>query len=483
MLQHSNIQKQTQHQTLKILPQQIQFLNLLHLNVLELEHYIQKELDENPFLEANADAELSAPATEQDPVSDDQFSDDEDHFDNPLEFRGLDDEIPDYNTKIENGYESEEPYQSPAVQLSDIREELKTQCNFLPLDERLRSLCAYIIDSLDDSGFLSTSLDTLADDISFSKNIFYTEDEMEEALRIVQRLDPPGIGARNLKECLLLQLQRHQLQGFRVDLPIDLVNDHMEALAAHEYEVIKRKLKVDDEDLRYAIEYIRDLNPRPLRGYADTAAGRGGVILPEYVVEIDGADIFVSLANGRAETLQLSEGVNTLTKNVHDKKTEQFIRKKMDDAHWIIEALRQRDDTMLRVIRILAILQRDFFLTGDLKTLKPMILRDVAAYVDLDISTVSRVTSTKYVQTPFGIIHLKTLFTHNFTAQDGSEINNQDVQDCLHEIIAAEHKSNPLNDTEICQLLSERGYPVARRTVAKYRELLNIPVAALRRGV
>ncbi|MDP1813348.1 MAG: RNA polymerase sigma-54 factor, partial [Leadbetterella sp.] len=184
-----------------------------------------------------------------------------------------------------------------------------------------------------------------------------------------------------------------------------------------------------------------------------------------------------------AETLKIAEGTQEMLKSTRDKKAAQFILKKMEDANWIIEALRQRDDTMLRVMRVIAVMQRDFLLSGDLKLLKPMILRDVAAYVDLDVSTVSRVTSAKYVQSPFGIFNLKELFTHTFTAQDGRELNNQDIQDCLVEIVAKESKSKPLNDTELCHLLAEKGYPVARRTVAKYREQLQIPIAALRRNV
>jgi len=479
-MQHqSNVQKQAQTQTLKILPQQIQFLNLLHLNVLELENYLQTALDENPFLELRPDAEFSDSVEEQELSGETSSGED----DNPLDFRGLDDEIPDYNTKTERGYESEDQYQAPAVQMTDIRAELKLQCSFLTIDERLRTLCTYIIDSLDDAGFLPTCLDTLADDISFSQSSYFKDGELQEALRVVQQLDPPGIGARNLKECLLLQLQRHQAQGFRVELPLRLINDHMEALAAHDYVSIKKALKIDDEDLSYAIEYITDLNPRPLRGLADAVPLNSDIIMPEYVVEIDGNDIFCTLANGRAETLKITEGLDEMLKDTHDKKAAQFIHKKMEDASWLIEALRQRDDTMLRTMRVIAVLQRDFFLSGDVKMLKPMVLRDVAAYVDMDISTVSRVTSAKYAQTPFGNINLKDIFTHTFTAMDGRELNNQDIQDCLMDIIAVEAKSFPLNDTEICKLLAEKGYPVARRTVAKYRDLLHIPIATLRRQV
>lgn len=482
MQYQSNVQKQTQTQTLKILPQQIQFLNLLHLNTLELESHIQKELEENPFLERNEEGEIlpAAPGVENPAEA---AEGEEDGFDNLLELRGLDDEIPDYNTKIENGYDTEDSYQAPVVQLANIREDLKTQCDFLPISERLRTLCAYIIDSLDDSGFLGTDLDTLADDISFSKNMFFSAEEMEEALQIVQKLDPPGLGARNLQECILIQLERHQAQGFRVDLPLQLARDFMESLAAHDYDTIKKVLHVEDEDLRYAIEYIRKLNPRPLYGFADDSQMNTETIIPEYVVEIDGNDLTVTLANGRAETLRISEGMDDMLKNTRDKKAKQFIRKKMEDATWIIEALRQRDDTMLRVMRVLAVMQRDFFLSGDHKKLKPMILRDVADYVGLDISTVSRVTSSKFIQTPFGIFNLKDVFTHTFSAKDGREINNQDVQDCLREIIAVEDKSQPLSDSELCKKLADRGFPVARRTVTKYRELLQIPISTLRRNV
>ncbi len=480
-MQHqSNTQQQTQAQTLKILPQQIQFLNLLHLNVLELESYLQKELDENPFLELNAE---TGPIDLPDDQEFAPSNADEDSAEKPLDFRGLDDEIPDYNSKIERGYEAEDQYQAPAVQQTDVREELKSQCGFLPIDDRMRSLCTYIVDSLDDAGFLTTDLDTLADDISFSKSSFFSTEEMQAALQQVQQLDPPGIGARNLQECLLLQLKRHQAQGFRVELPIRLVSDYMEALAAHDYDAIKTELGIDDEDLGYALEYITSLNPQPLRGLSDGAALNTDAIIPEYVVEVDGDDIFVTLANGRAETLKIADDAVAMLKSTQDKKAVQFIQKKIHDANWLIEALRQRDDTMLRVMRVIAVLQRDFFLSGDPKLLKPMVLRDVAAYVDMDISTVSRATSAKYAQTPFGNINLKDLFVHTFTAKDGRELNNQDIQDCLVEIIAAEDKSAPLNDTEICTLLAAKGYPVARRTVAKYRELLQIPIAALRRQV
>lgn len=482
MQYQSHVQKQAQTQTLKILPQQIQFLNLLHLNTLELESHIQKELEENPFLERNEENDLLPALGSGDDINETAENED-DGYDNLLEMRGLDDEMPDYNSKTEHGYEAEEPYQAPVVQLSDIREELKTQCSFLPVSERIHTLCDYIIDSLDDSGFLSTDLDTLADDISFSKNVFYNESEMQEALSLIQQLDPPGLGARNLQECLILQLERHKAQGFRVDLPLQLAREYMDALAAHDYDSIKKNLHVDDEDLRYAIEYIRSLNPRPLYGFADESQVNTDVIMPEYVVEIDGNDLVVTLANGRAETLKISEGMDDMLQNTHDKKARQFIRKKMEDAAWIIEALRQRDDTMLRVMRVLAVMQRDFFLSGDVKKLKPMILRDVADYVGLDISTISRVTSAKYVQTPFGVFNLKDLFTHTFSASDGREISNQDVQDCLREIVEAENKAQPLSDSELCKALAERGYPIARRTVTKYRELLQIPVATLRRGV
>jgi RNA polymerase sigma-54 factor len=478
MQRQSNVQQHAQVQTLKILPQQIQFLNLLHLNVPELENYLQKEIDENPFLEPTPDQELSeAFHSPEAPQNDD------DAEDNPFEFRGLEDEIPDYNSKTERGYESEDLYQAPAVQLTNERDELRSQCSFLPIDERMRSLCTYIVDSLDDAGFLPTDLDTLADDISFSKNSFFSAEELLAALQQVQQLDPPGIGARNLQECLLLQLKRHQAQGLRVDLPLRLVSGYMEALAAHDYAAIKTELGIDDEDLGYALEYITSLNPQPLRGHSDEGTLSADTIIPEYVVEVDGDEIFVTLTNGRAETLKIADDAMAMLKSTQDKKAVQFIQKKIQDANWLIEALRQRDDTMLRVMRVIAVLQRDYFLSGDPKVLKPMVLRDVAAYVGMDISTVSRVTSSKYAQTPFGNINLKDLFVHTFTSMDGRELNNQDIQDSLLDIIAAESKSAPLNDTEICTMLAERGYPVARRTVAKYRDLLRIPIAALRRQV
>lgn len=483
MQYQSNVQKQTQTQTLKILPQQIQFLNLLNLNVLDLDAYVQQSLEENPFLERIE--VLEAPDQDMTPFPDeDGYEAEIPDFDKTAYLnRGLDDEMADYTHQTENGYQSDEPLQLQHAEPTDFRAEMKSQCDLLGIADELRPLCHYLIDSLDDAGYLSAALDVLADDMSFASNRFISDQAMEAALQVVQQMEPAGIGARNLQECLRLQLHRHRAQGFKVDLPLLLVSSFMDELAAHQYEKIMAQLDIDEDALDYALEYIKTLNPRPLYGFSDDTGLAPDTILPEYLVEVDHEDIQVSLVNGSSEILRINEDSELLTVAAHDKKAEIFVRKKMEDARWVVEALRQRDDTMLRTIRVVAILQREFFLTGDAKKLKPMILKDVAAYTGLDISTISRVTSKKYMQTPFGIISLKDLFRHQFTTQEGQEINTEDVLDELNSIIEKEDKKNPLNDTEICQLLSQKGFAIARRTVAKYREQLQIAAAPQRKTV
>lgn len=481
MQYQSTVQKQAQ--TVKILPQQVQFLNLLNLNVLDLDAYIQQSLEENPFLEQNEDLNTLDQAVDPFPEMDASGSEVPDVDETSYLNRGFDDETAGYIHQTENGYQSNELPQLQQAEQTDFRTELKSQCDLLPVPEDVRVLCHYLIDSLDDAGYLGVSLDTLADDMSFASNRFISDEEMSQALAIIQQLEPVGLGAANLQECLQLQLLRHRQLGFKVDLPLLLVGEYMEELAAHQYDKIMSQLNIDEETLDYALEYIKTLNPRPLHGFSDNTSSAPDTILPEYLIELDGESIQVSLVNGSSEILRIHEDSELLAVAAQDKKAEIFVRKKMEDARWVVEALRQRDDTMLRTIRVIATMQREYFLTGDIKKLKPMILKDVAAYVGFDISTVSRVTSKKYAQTPFGIIRLKDLFIHQFTTQEGQEINTQDVLDELQGIIRAEDKKNPLNDTDLCQILSRKGFAVARRTVAKYRDQLQIPAAPLRKTI
>lgn len=479
---HRQDQKQSQSQVLKILPQQIQFLHLLLLNQQELEQYIQKELDENPFLEETTQSEPFQSAEPQPATAEPEGPEDSGDFTDQSAWGSLDDEIPDYHSKIEQGFASDETWQSPAVQPVTAREEIKDQCRYLNLPERIGTLAEYLIDSLDDSGYLTTPLDTILDDISFAENVFYTDEEMEQALHALQSLDPAGLGARNLQECLLLQLKRLEAQEGDSALPVALVRDHMESLAAHDYENVKNMLGIDSDTLREALQLIRSLKPRPFYGVSDTASARTATITPEYVVETDGDDLVISLTGGRSGSVIISKDAEqSLRRPNTDKKAQQFVEKKWNDAQWLIGALEQRDDTMFRTMRTIATLQRNFFLTGDTRQLKPMTLRDVAAFVNLDPSTISRATSTKYIQTQFGIFPAKDLFTQTFTAKDGQELSNTDVMDALRSLVDAENKQAPFSDSELCRELEKSGFPVARRTVAKYRDLMQIPTADLRR--
>ena len=474
-------QTQTQKQTLKYSPLQIQMLNLLHLTTMELEQRIKEELEENPILEEGKEENTTEETTDEfgDDINtgDDDSSSVQDYYDWD-EFR--DDDIPDYKTYSNNSSPDNELYTRPMVETISFRDDLKQQVHFLQLDERQQLIADFILDSLDEDGFLRRECDVIADDISFANSLFIDSEEVELMLRVIQQLEPAGIAASDLKECLIIQLNRLEVQDKVWKAAFRIISDTFDELGTRNYDKIMRVLGLDEELLKKAIQLITTLNPKPASGLRNDSIVNES-IKPDFLLwyASDG-EIEVQLTWGNSPALKMNKVFTEMVDKKKDKATNQFIKSKMNSAKWFIDAIKQRENTMLNTLRAIVKLQYDYFQTGDIKKLRPMILKDVAEIINMDISTVSRVTTNKYVQTPFGIVLLKDLFTEGVTNEDGTEVSNREIQEAIREIVEVEDKRHPYNDQQITDMLAEKGYSVARRTVAKYREQLNIPTARLR---
>ncbi len=474
-------QTQSQKQTLKYSPLQIQMLNLLHLTTMELEQRIKEELEENPILEEGKEETATEDATNEfdDPINkgDDEAPAVQDYYDWD-EFR--DDDIPDYKTYANNHSADDDLYSRPMVEYISFRDELKQQVHYLKLNERQQLIADFILDSLDEDGFLRRECDVIADDISFANSMFIDTEEVEQMLKVIQQLDPPGIAASDLRESLLIQLMRNENPDAICKMAIKVISDTFDELGSRNYDKIMRVLGIDEETLKKVIHIITTLNPKPASGLRNDAIVNES-IKPDFMLWYgDNGDIEVQLTWGNSPALRLNKVFTEMPVKKKDKATNQFIKNKMNSAKWFIDAIKQRETTMINTLKAIVRLQFDYFQSGDVKKLRPMILKDVAEIIDMDISTVSRVTTNKYVQTPFGIVLLKDLFTEGVTNEDGTEVSNREIQEAIREIVEVEDKRHPYNDQQITDMLAEKGYSVARRTVAKYREQLNIPTARLR---
>jgi RNA polymerase sigma-54 factor len=476
MLRHN--QQLGQKQLLKLSPQQIQLLNFIQLNTLELEQKIRDELEENPALEAGIETPYSIEPFElpPEPVNPD-----------PPDQYQHDDEIPDYKTASDSLSADKPDYSAPLVQTKDFRESLKDQITMLSLPPRECLLAGYLVDSLDNDGYLRLPLADIADNLSFAHSIFVTESELESELETVQQLGPPGVGARDLRECLLLQLEAKQHDLECIEVAQQIVDKHLHDLAGHHHEKLMTALGITPVQLKCAITVIEKLNPRPV-GSDTSELFKNQNIIPEFIVEkTDNGDFRVGLANGNAELHLSSDMMENLEAMRRDKTSKQskaavqYLSSKVDSALWFIEMVRQREQSMIKTIKALVQLQAEYFLTGDPKHLRPMILKDVADLVGLDISTISRVTSTKYALVDFGIVHLKSLFHQGMAKADGELVTNREISDRIAVMIADEDKQHPISDKIIAETLAKNGYVVARRTVAKYREAMHITVAKMRK--
>ena len=483
-----------QKQTLNLSPQQIQLLHFIQLGTLELEQRIENEILENPALENDApEPDINAEITEN-PSENDSTDDadmDMERFEIIEQYHRDDtnDDTPDYATATpELRNNTEETFQQTLAQTYDFREQLKAQITVLQLPAREKMLAGYIVDSLDDDGYLRVSIPDLADMLSFAHGIVVEESEVESELETVQSLEPAGIGARDLRECLMLQLENQPYGLENAELALRIVRDHLDDLAAQHYDKIVRSLNVSVPEIRAAAAFIKKLNPRPVAGQT-TELAKNHNIIPEFIVEKDEeGNLQVYLPNANSDGLHVSSHMREMLQSMQvskpkqkEKAAMQYLRSKVDAAMWFVEMVRQREHSMLVTMQAIVQIQREYFMTGDAKKLRPMILKDVAQIAQLDISTISRVTSLKYALTDFGTVHLKDLFQQGMAKTDGELVTNKEISSLIADLIAAENKQQPVSDQEICNMLREKGYNLARRTVAKYRDAMNIPIATKRR--
>lgn len=487
------IQSQAQQQIQTLSPQQILVVKLLELPAVELEDRVHAELLENPALEEGKEentSEENNPAEASEGEADTEGSTDYDSLSDYL----TEDDIPDYKLQENNRSKGEQAEEVPFSDTTSFYEILREQLGERELTEHQRELAEYLIGSLDDDGLLRKSLESIGDELAIYAGINATEEELKQALKIVQDFDPPGLGARSLQECLLIQICRKK-QQYTADLLLateeEIISECYEEFTRKHWDKIIRKLGLDEETFYKALEEITRLNPRPGASLGEAIGRNLQQIVPDFIVETyDDGTINVSLNNRNLPELRMSrnftEMVEEHTKNKanqtkESKEAMMFLKQKMDAAQGFIDAVKQRQNTLMATMQAIIDLQRPFFLEGDESLLRPMILKDVAERTKLDISTISRVSNSKYAQTNYGIYPLKFFFNDGYTTEDGEEMSVREIRKILKECIDGENKKKPLTDDELAEILKGKGYPIARRTVAKYRQQLNIPVARLRK--
>lgn len=479
----------------KLSPQQIQLMKLLQVPTANLEERIKEELEENPALELSDDdhdENFDEPKDDVDSSDDDYEMDGgEDEYGN-LDISDYvadgDDEVGDYKLRDDNYPEIDDNKVIPYKVETTFHDVLADQLGMLKMDERTRKIAEQIVGSIDDDGYLRRETTSIQDDLAFRQNIEVTEEEIEGLIGKIQQFDPPGVCARNLQECLLLQLYRKYKEGKNVKTAIDVLSDYFDEFTKKHYDKIQRGLGLSDEQLKDVINQIIKLNPKPGGNVGEVNKGESYVI-PDFFVMNNGGKLEITLNSKNAPDLRISEGYRDMLrdydkgskKDKRQKEAVLFIKQKIDAAKWFIDAIKQRQHTLLSTMETILDYQYDFFLSGDETTMRPMILKDIAERTGLDISTVSRVANSKFVQTEFGTYRLKFFFSESLSTDSGEEVSTREVKKILSNMVEAESKKKPLSDERLTELLQEKGYNIARRTVAKYREQLNIPVARLRK--
>jgi RNA polymerase sigma-54 factor len=471
----------------KLSPQQIQMIKLLEIPTMQLEQRIKSELEENPILEEGPDEMETDVRSEEEERTDENDRDDEEFtLDDYIE----DEEIPSYRLSSQNYSKDDKREEIPFSVGSTFHEFLESQLGLRKLGEREHALALYLIGNIDEDGYLRRELSSIVDDLAFSLNITVTEEMLLEVLRVIQDFDPVGVGARDLRESLLIQIRVKDLESPEIALAEKILRHHFEEFTRKHYDKIQTRLDIGDNEMRNAINEILKLNPKPGSSFSDPMNKSTFVIVPDFVLENDEGELVVSL-NSRntpdlrinrtyAEMLQ-SYATNRNKKSSDQKEAISFVKQKIDSAKWFIDAIRQRQNTLLLTMNAIVEYQREYFEEGDETQLKPMILKDIADRTGLDISTISRVANSKYVQTNFGILPLKFFFSEGLQTEAGEEVSSREIKKILQDCIEGENKHKPLTDDALALILKEKGYHIARRTVAKYREQLNIPVARMRK--
>jgi RNA polymerase sigma-54 factor len=491
---------------LKFSPQQIQLMKLLQVPTANLEQRIKEELESNPALEEGEsdDDQIVMPdetptdePTVEEPMeseAEQEAKEEELKVDDEMDMSDYYDEddegVADYKTKDSSEYQDpdDENKHVPVATTSSFHEYLETQLSMLDIDDRQEQIAMHLIGSLDDDGYLRRELDAILDDLSFRQGIQCSEQELKVVLTQVQKLDPPGVGARNLEECLLIQLKRKEEPTIYTEIAIRVVEKYFDLFAKKHYDKLERAFDIDSDKLKKVVDEITRLNPKPGSAFSG-GGGEQYVIIPDFILSNNAGELTVSLNSANAPELRISnhfkEMITDYKKSKQKSKQQKdamlFIKQKIDSAKWFIDAIQSRYNTMMLTMQAILELQYDYLATGDETRMKPMILKDVAERTGLDISTISRVANSKYLQTEFGTISLKFFFNEALTNDAGEEVSTREVKKILSDLIGMESKRKPISDQKLTEVLNQRGYNIARRTVAKYREQLNIPVARLRK--
>lgn len=476
----------------KLSPQQIQLMKLIQLPTLAFEQRLKEEMIENPALETGKELETVDIDDYSDPYESDLSHDDSDHIsteDINIDEYLSNDETPDYKLQANNYSKDDDDYEVPIIAVESFHQDLLNQLNTFILNDKDRAIAEFLVGSIDDMGYLRRESMDIVDDLAFTQGIYTDEKTVNRILAIVQELEPDGVGARDLQECLLLQL-RHKTRTASIELAAEIVEHQFDAFSKKHYEKLLTKFNCTKEELRSAIDEIEKLNPKPGGAYASNTKIVEHIV-PDFSIKIVDGELELSLNGRNAPELHISKDYQDMLQTYKDTSTAtnsqkdavQFIKQKLDGAKWFIDAIRQRQDTLYYTMSAIMHYQEEYFLTGDETKLKPMILKDIADTINLDISTVSRVANSKYVETPYGTKLIKNFFSEGMMNDQGEEVSTIEIKKILENIILEEDKKKPYPDDKIAQLMKEKGYPIARRTIAKYREQLDIPVARMRKKI
>tara|TARA_Y100000588_G_scaffold365869_1_gene431005 strand:+ start:7057 stop:8454 length:1398 start_codon:yes stop_codon:yes gene_type:complete len=463
-------------------------MKLIQLPTQAFEQRLKQELEENPALDTGKDEPSDDNFDEFDNSVDDYNDNDSIEADDiNIDEYLSDDEIPDYRTQANNYSSDDEEKSVPYAAGTSFTQHLINQLNTFRLSEQEEEIAYFLVGSVDESGYIRRSLSDITDDLAFTQNVFTSVEEVEKVLKVVHQLDPAGVGARNLQECLSIQLSRKE-QNPDVELASQIIDKAFEQFTKKHYKKLMQKFSIDEEQLKDAIEEIERLNPKPGGSYA----GNNKIvehIVPDFAIKIVDGELELTLNGRNAPELHVSREYSNMLKGYKDTKEKSkaqkdavlFIKQKLDAAKWFIEAVRQRQQTLFVTMSAIMHYQKEYFLTGDERKLRPMILKDIADEIEMDVSTISRVANSKYVDTPYGTKLIKEFFSESMTNDQGEEVSTREIKKILETVIEEENKKKPLTDEALSKILKEKGYPIARRTVAKYREQLDIPVARLRK--
>lgn len=479
-------QKLQQKLLQKLSPQQIQMIKLLEIPTIQLEQRIKKELEENPVLEEGHEDEQET--NEEETLDEENLDNEEDEF--SLNDYMNEEDIPTYKLSSRNLSSEDKKPEIPFSVGSSFQDHLESQMGLRNLTENQEILAQYILGNIDEDGYLRRKLENIVDDLAFSQNISTTEEELHEVLTIIQDLDPAGVGARDLQECLLLQIERKDIEDPVTKRSRHILKYFFQEFTKKHYEKIISRMNITEEELKEAMKEILKLNPKPGSSFSDPLNKTIQHIIPDFILDNNEGTLELSLNARNVPDLKISRTYSEMLEsyNIHknsqskeQKDAVSFVKQKLDSAKWFIDAIRQRQNTLMLTMNAIIEFQEEYFIDGDETKLKPMILKDIAEITNLDISTISRVANSKYIQTHFGIFPLKYFFSEGLQTDSGEEVSTREIKKILTECVSNEEKRKPLTDEKLAEILQEKGYLIARRTVAKYREQLNIPVARLRK--